>query len=111
MGETGGVRPSSPHSIRVTVDTYGHLVPGGNNATVDGLDDVRAATTRNPDCLYGKRGGLIDAPGRLVAGAGRDDGQIPALSVVLPICLETCTSATRCVSMTAKRVSTRMPPT
>lgn len=27
------------HSIRVTVDTYGHLVPGGNRAAVDRLDD------------------------------------------------------------------------
>jgi len=32
------------HSIRVTVDTYGHLVPGGNKAAVDRLDD---ATSRN----------------------------------------------------------------
>jgi integrase len=35
------------HSIRVTVDTYGHLVPGGNKAAVDRLDDELAATTRN----------------------------------------------------------------
>jgi integrase len=27
------------HSIKVTVDIYGHLVPGGNKAAVDGLDD------------------------------------------------------------------------
>lgn len=27
------------YSIRVTVDTYGHLVPGGNKAAVDRLDD------------------------------------------------------------------------
>jgi integrase len=37
------------HSIRVTVDTYGHLVPGGNKAAVDRLDDAPIATTRNPD--------------------------------------------------------------
>jgi integrase len=36
-------------SIRVTVDTYGHLVPGGNKAAVDRLDDAPIATTRNPD--------------------------------------------------------------
>jgi integrase len=36
------------HSIRVTVDTYGHLVPGGNKAAVDRLDDVPDATNRNP---------------------------------------------------------------
>jgi len=28
------------HSIRVTVDTYGHLVPGGNKAAVDRLDTL-----------------------------------------------------------------------
>ena len=28
------------HSIQVTVDTYGHLVPGGNKAAVDRLDDA-----------------------------------------------------------------------
>jgi len=27
------------HSVRVTVDTYGHLVPGGNRAEVDKLDE------------------------------------------------------------------------
>jgi hypothetical protein len=30
------------HSIRVTVDTYGHLVPGGNKAGVDRLDALLA---------------------------------------------------------------------
>jgi len=29
------------HSIQITVDTYGHLVPGGNRQAVDKLDDVR----------------------------------------------------------------------
>jgi integrase len=32
-------------SIQVTVDTYGHLIPGANRAAVDRLDD---ATSRNP---------------------------------------------------------------
>jgi integrase len=32
------------HSIKLTVDTYGHLVPGANRAAVDKLDD---ATGRN----------------------------------------------------------------
>jgi hypothetical protein len=27
-------------SIQITVDIYGHLVPGGNRAAVDRLDDV-----------------------------------------------------------------------
>jgi len=35
------------HSVRVTVDTYGHLVPGGNKAAVDRLDDASGATIRN----------------------------------------------------------------
>jgi len=30
------------HSIHVTVDTYGHLVPGGNKAAVDRLDEPGA---------------------------------------------------------------------
>jgi integrase len=32
-------------SISITVDTYGHLIPGRNKAAVDRLDD---ATRRNP---------------------------------------------------------------
>jgi len=28
------------HSIQITVDTYGHLVPGGNRQAVDRLDDI-----------------------------------------------------------------------
>lgn len=28
------------HSIQITVDTYGHLVPGGNRQAVDRLDDA-----------------------------------------------------------------------
>jgi integrase len=28
------------HSIQITVDTYGHLVPGANRQAVDRLDDI-----------------------------------------------------------------------
>jgi len=36
------------HSIRVTVDTYGHLVPGGNKEAADRLDEPEeSATNRN----------------------------------------------------------------
>lgn len=35
------------HSIQITVDTYGHLVPGGNRAAVDRLDAVAPATSRS----------------------------------------------------------------
>jgi integrase len=41
------------YSIQITVDTYGHLVPGGNRQAVDRLDDPQdrlpEATIRNPD--------------------------------------------------------------
>ncbi len=40
------------HSIQVTVDIYGHLVPGGNRQAVNRLDDPQEhsqeATIRNP---------------------------------------------------------------
>lgn len=32
-------------SIQITVDIYGHLVPGGNRAAVDRLDDVPEPAT------------------------------------------------------------------
>jgi integrase len=35
------------HGIRVTVDTYGHLVPSGNKAAVDRLDAAHDAAIRN----------------------------------------------------------------
>jgi len=42
------------HSIRITVDTYGHLVPGGNRQAVDKLDGLENATIRNPDATSGE---------------------------------------------------------
>jgi integrase len=37
------------HSIQVTVDIYGHLVPGANRAAVNRLDEnFTTATVRNP---------------------------------------------------------------
>ena len=36
------------HSIQVTVDIYGHLVPGGNKAAVDRLDAPVDTNSRNP---------------------------------------------------------------
>jgi integrase len=36
------------HSIKVTVDIYGHLVPGGNKAAVDRLDDENFCTLYAP---------------------------------------------------------------
>jgi integrase len=37
------------HDIRVTVDTYGHLVPGGNRAAVDRLDDLEEESSGGHD--------------------------------------------------------------
>lgn len=34
------------HSIKITVDIYGHLVPGGNKAAVDRLDDVEESAPK-----------------------------------------------------------------
>ena len=48
-------------SIQVTVDVYGHLVPGGNRGAVDRLDDD--VTFRNP--------GATEAVQALVANAGK----------------------------------------
>jgi integrase len=47
------VRDQMGHSsIQITVDTYGHLIPGANRAAVDRLDDPQdtpqAAIARNP---------------------------------------------------------------
>jgi integrase len=33
-------------SIQITVDVYGHLVPGGNRAALDRLDDAQPSATR-----------------------------------------------------------------
>ena len=40
-------------SIQVTVDIYGHLIPGANRAAVDRLDD---ATGRNPTATTHEKG-------------------------------------------------------
>jgi integrase len=40
-------------SIQVTVDTYGHLIPGANRAAVDRLDD---ATSCNPAATANEKG-------------------------------------------------------
>src|SRR5262249_10626537 len=35
-------------SIQITVDTYGHLIPGANRAAVDKLDDVPTQPNATP---------------------------------------------------------------
>ena len=50
------------HSIRVTVDVYGHLVPGGNKAAVDRLDDAVSENTVPTDpgrTLYGPKKAVV----------------------------------------------------
>jgi hypothetical protein len=37
------------HSNQIPVDTYGHLVPGGNRQAVDKLDGLENTTIRDPD--------------------------------------------------------------
>jgi hypothetical protein len=40
-------------SIQITVDVYGHLVPGGNRAAVDRLDDAQPSGTQaQPDAVF-----------------------------------------------------------
>src|SRR5262249_45469460 len=52
------------HSIKVTVDIYGHLVPGANKAAVDRLDDttngVSDATNRDPGVTRDTNGATGD---------------------------------------------------
>jgi|RhiMetdeSRZDD1v2_1073273.scaffolds.fasta_scaffold1847032_2 hypothetical protein len=40
--------------MRITVDIYGHLMPGGNKAAVDNLDGLENETNRNPDAASEK---------------------------------------------------------
>ena len=48
------IRDQPGHSsIQLTVDTYGHLIPGANRQAVDRLDD---ATIRNPDATEKEEG-------------------------------------------------------
>jgi integrase len=50
------VRDQMGHaSIQITVDTYGHLVPGGNRAAVDRLDD-----TLQPDATPAQPGSVFE---------------------------------------------------
>jgi hypothetical protein len=85
------VRDQLGHSsIQITVDTYGHLIPGANRAAVDGLDDDTAAhavatqtqpepfenpeTLREMEELFGKSGEPNTRelePSRAVAASAR----------------------------------------
>jgi integrase len=43
------------HSIKITVDVYGHLAPGTNEAVVDRLDDATGHNPRATDIRSGLR--------------------------------------------------------
>ena len=43
-------------SIQLTVDIYGHLVPGANRQAVDKLDNAPEVTTRNPAATEDTKG-------------------------------------------------------
>ncbi len=63
-GSVAYVKDQMGHaSIQMTVDTYGHLVPGGNRAAVDRLDDeVPAqppATQAQPEPVQPARRSLV----------------------------------------------------
>ncbi len=47
------------HSIQVSVDAYGRLIPGANKAAVDWLDSMQ------PDATYTQRGTDVELGGRL----------------------------------------------
>ncbi len=49
------------HSIKITVDTYGHLVSGGNRQAVDKLDGLENETIRNPDATGSVNSTLLKA--------------------------------------------------
>ncbi len=53
------------HSIQVTVDIYGHLVPGGNKAAVDRLDEVNISSPATIRNLYATTATLAQAAGQV----------------------------------------------
>ncbi len=67
------------HSIKVTVDIYGHLVPGSNREAVDRLD----VTGRNPDATgrTAAEVGVAEVSGKLVELRGFEPltPRLPAL--------------------------------
>ena len=44
------------YSIKLTVDTYGHLIPGANREAVNRLDDVTFRNSNATGALQKKRG-------------------------------------------------------
>ena len=71
------VRDQMGHrSIQVTVDIYGHLVPDGNRAAVDRLDDLQpAATPAQPEAAATNRSETIAPVESVVSPEGIDQVQ------------------------------------
>lgn len=76
------VRDQMGHSsIQVTVDLYGHLVPGSNKRAVDRLDEPmekpkterKSATIRNQEAGKNSGGVLLSAKAVDFIGAGGQD--------------------------------------
>jgi hypothetical protein len=58
-------------SIAITVDVYGHLVPGGNRAAVDRLDDAQPnATPAQPAALVAEGSQPVSALDAVVSRVG-----------------------------------------
>ena len=59
-------------SIQITVDVYGHLVPGGNRAAVDRLDDVTqpSATPAQPEAIAAGASQTLSALETVVSRVG-----------------------------------------
>jgi hypothetical protein len=49
-------------SIQITVDTYGHLIPGANRAAEDGLDDVPTHLDATPAQPHPQSADAVDQP-------------------------------------------------
>jgi hypothetical protein len=68
-------------SIQVTVDIYGHLVPGSNKQAVDRLDEpvekhqteAESATIRNQDSGAAAEEGVLSGKAVDLSGAGEWD--------------------------------------
>src|SRR5262249_40319240 len=63
------------HSIKVTVDIYGHLVPGSNRAAVDRLD----VTGRNPRAT-----GAIGGDDQCAVNAGKEMVELRGFEPLTP---------------------------
>src|SRR3954452_7522861 len=58
-------------SVQITVDVYGHLVPGGNRGPVDRLDDAQpSATPAQPEAITATARDRVSAVESVVSRVG-----------------------------------------